>query len=103
LYVHRSEAEIRILDIALLPRHTGQGIGTTLLRGLQAEAESTHSVLVLHVEQFNPARQLYLRLGFVPVAEQGVHIRMQWVARAGEPSDRTATAPETSRQLNTAS
>ena len=106
LYVHRSEGEIRILDIALLPRHTGQGIGTTLLRALQAEAEATRKALVLHVEQYNPARQLYLRLGFVPVAEQGVHIRMQWAAGGhglGESSGRTSAVAGTTRQLNTAS
>jgi ribosomal protein S18 acetylase RimI-like enzyme len=106
LYVQRSEGEIRILDIALLPRHTGRGIGTMLLRALQAEAESTRKVLVLHVEQYNPARQLYLRLGFVPVAEQGVHIRMQWAAGGhgrGEPSGRTSAAAGTISQLNTAS
>lgn len=98
LYVHRSEGEIRILDIALLPRHAGRGAGTTLLRALQAEAESTHRVLVLHVEQYNRARQLYLRLGFVPVAELGVHLRMQWAAgspTSGELADQATAAPRT--------
>jgi ribosomal protein S18 acetylase RimI-like enzyme len=106
LYVQRSEGEIRILDIALLPRHTGRGIGTTLLRALQAEAEATRKALVLHVEQYNPARQLYLRLGFVPVTEQGVHIRMQWTAGTpgrGEPAAEETAALGTTRQLNTAS
>src|ERR1051326_2596340 len=34
LYVHRRPAEIRIMDIALLPEYRRKGIGTYLLRSL---------------------------------------------------------------------
>jgi len=80
LYVARQGDEIRILDIALLPDYRAHGIGTTLLRALQAEARSTGKRVVLHVERHSPARHLYLRLGFVPLEEKGVHLRMEWGA-----------------------
>jgi ribosomal protein S18 acetylase RimI-like enzyme len=82
LYVARQGDEIRILDIALLPEYCGRGIGTTLLRTLQAEARSTGKQVVLHVERHSRARHLYLRLGFVPVEEKGMHLRMEWAATA---------------------
>jgi ribosomal protein S18 acetylase RimI-like enzyme len=71
LYVDRWPFEIRIVDIALLPEFRGRGIGETLLRSLISEAETSERSLTIHVEQGNPARRLYERLGFVPVAERG--------------------------------
>ncbi len=71
LYVDRWPAEIRIVDIALAPSFRGRGVGTALLRELMAEAEASGRSLTIHVEHGNPARRLYERLGFVPVAERG--------------------------------
>jgi GNAT superfamily N-acetyltransferase len=79
LYVHRAKDEIRILDIALLPEHRGHGIGALLLSGLQAEAAGRGTPLVLHVEQHNRARSLYLRLGFEEkLRAHGMHVMMVW-------------------------
>ena len=78
LYVDRGASEIRIVDIALLPHVRGAGIGTRLLERLQVEAASSGRVLSLHVEVHNPAARLYERLGFLTVAERGVHRRMEW-------------------------
>jgi ribosomal protein S18 acetylase RimI-like enzyme len=73
LYVDRGAGEIRIVDIALLPAHRGAGIGTTILRGLLGEAAASGRPVRIHVEQSNPARRLYRRLGFVPIADRGVY------------------------------
>ncbi|HKG26664.1 MAG TPA: GNAT family N-acetyltransferase [Thermomicrobiales bacterium] len=78
LYLHRRPAEIRIMDIALLPPYRNRGLGTTLLRTLQTEAASAAKSLTIHVEQFNPALRLYTRLGFHPIAEHGVYLLMEW-------------------------
>jgi GNAT superfamily N-acetyltransferase len=80
LYVARREREIRIMDIALLPEHRGAGLGTELLRGLQEEARSAGKSLTIHVERFNPALQLYQRLGFQEVEDKGVYLLMRWSA-----------------------
>lgn len=79
LLVLRSEEEkIHVIDIALLPEHRGAGIGTKFLRELQEEAKAAGKKLSIHVEQFNPARRLYERLGFKQVEEKGVYLLMQW-------------------------
>jgi ribosomal protein S18 acetylase RimI-like enzyme len=80
LYVHRGRSDIRIMDIALVPAYRGRGIGTTLLRGLIAEAERSGRKLSIHVETNNPARRLYERLGFRPAGEHGVYVLMERLA-----------------------
>jgi ribosomal protein S18 acetylase RimI-like enzyme len=64
LYVDRWEREIRIVDVAILPEWRRRGIGERLIRGLFAEADAAGKQVSIHVEQYNPARGLYERLGF---------------------------------------
>src|SRR5687767_12525302 len=64
LYVLRQRAEIRIMDIAILPNARGRGIGTSLLSSILQEAETTRRSVTIHVEKENPALRLYRRLGF---------------------------------------
>jgi GNAT superfamily N-acetyltransferase len=78
LYVARWTSEIRIVDIALLPEFCGHGIGTQLLRELQAEAGAASKPLCIHVERFNPALRLYERLGFREIEDKGVYVFMEW-------------------------
>ena len=81
LYVARGESEARIVDVALLPAWRGQGVGTALLRGLMDEAAAAGKFVTIHVEQTNPAMRLYLRLGFEPVADHGIHRLLRWTPR----------------------
>jgi len=78
LYVARWEKEIRIVDISLLAEARGTGLGTKLLRELQEEARSAGKSLTIHVERFNRALQLYLRLGFKEIEDKGVYLLMEW-------------------------
>jgi ribosomal protein S18 acetylase RimI-like enzyme len=81
LYLARWPAEIRIVDIALLPEYRGRGIGSALIRDLQSEAVAGHSAISIHVERFNPAKRLYERLGFALAAERDdVYLLMRWDA-----------------------
>lgn len=80
LYLHRDAREIRIVDISLLPEARNQGIGTLLLQGVFAEAEGVGQIVSIHVEQFNPAQNLYRRLGFKEVSENGPYWLMEWSA-----------------------
>jgi GNAT superfamily N-acetyltransferase len=85
LYVDRTTEEIRVLDITLLPQYRGRGIGGTLLGGLIKEANRTRSRVTVHVEQFNPARRLYERLGFVALGDvNGMYLLMQWLPDSTE-------------------
>ena len=78
MYVDRRPADIRIVDIALVPAFRGRGIGTRLISALQDEAASAGRSVSIHVEVHNPAASLYERLGFVEVSERGVYRRMEW-------------------------
>jgi len=79
LYVARWAAEIRIMDVVMLPSHRNRGIGSQLIRDLQGEAAASGRPLTIHVERFNPARQLYERLGFTLAAERDhVYLLMRW-------------------------
>lgn len=85
LYVERGEGEMRIVDMTLVPDWRNRGIGTRLLRELQAEAAAAHTPLRIHVERFNPALRLYQRLGFRQIADRGVYLFMEWrAARVAE-------------------
>ena len=79
LYVPGTSAELRIVDIALLPEHRGGGIGSALIRSLQEEAAAAGLPLALHVEAGNRAANLYRRLGFVIDAGDGVYNAMRWL------------------------
>jgi ribosomal protein S18 acetylase RimI-like enzyme len=75
LYLHRGDAEIRIVDIAILPEHRGRGVGTRLLRDVLAEAAGRG--VTIHVERMNPALRLCERLGFSIAEDKGVHLLLE--------------------------
>ncbi len=77
LYVGRWTQEIRIIDIALLPAFRGMGIGTRLLQALLDDADISARSICIHVEQQNPARRLYERLGFQIRENVGFYWRME--------------------------
>lgn len=83
LYVDRWTREIRIMDIAILPEHRGNGIGTLLLTGLRREAAASGRCLSIHVERFNPALRLYERLGFRLSEDKGVYLLIEWTPGTG--------------------
>ena len=79
LCVNRTDEEIRIVDIALLPERRGRGDGGALVRELMEEAKKAGRPLVLSVEIENHgARRFYERLGFRPCETNGPHLRMVW-------------------------
>jgi ribosomal protein S18 acetylase RimI-like enzyme len=77
LYLHGGETEIRIVDVALLPEHRGNGIGTSLLRDLLAEADAAGKRVTIHVERFNRALRLYERLGFSVAEDKGAYLFLE--------------------------
>lgn len=77
LYVARWADEIRIMELSLLAEQRGAGLGTRLVRSILEEAAREGKRTSVHVEQHNPARRLYERLGFVPVADRAVYVLME--------------------------
>ncbi len=78
LYIERWPSQHRIIDIAFLPAHRGQGFGAALLRDLMDEAATVGKAVSIHVEKFNPAMRLYRRLGFKTEEDKGVYDLMRW-------------------------
>ena len=70
LKVVRERRQWELMQIQLAPGVQGQGLGTTLLQSLIAEARSKNASLTLSVLKANPAKRLYDRLGFRMVAEK---------------------------------
>ena len=91
LYVHRRGDELRIIDIALLAEYRGRGLGTQLLKELLDEARIGGKRVLIHVERYNPALNLYSRLGFESLSDDGVYLQMMWSAPEGRAQPKTAS------------
>lgn len=77
LYVQRDDEAIYLLEISLSAEHRGKGVGTALLDALFSEADARGVKVTAHVERTNRALGLYLRLGFRPVSERGLHLLIE--------------------------
>jgi ribosomal protein S18 acetylase RimI-like enzyme len=78
LCVLRTATDICVVDIAILSRFRGKGIGSVLLRQIFAEAASEGKTVSGHVECHNPALELWKRLGFEVVEDLGVFVKVLW-------------------------
>ncbi|HSR49375.1 MAG TPA: GNAT family N-acetyltransferase [Acidobacteriota bacterium] len=78
LYLDRRPDEIRLVDIALLPKFRNQGVGGRLMERVLNEGRKKNLPVRIHVEKFNPAMRLYRRLGFTHIEDQGVYFLMEW-------------------------
>lgn len=85
LYLERRPSELHLVDIALLPAWRGQGVGAAILEALQDAGRARSSSIRAFVEQFNPARRLYHRLGFTEAADHGVYVEIEWSPEMASP------------------
>lgn len=77
LYLDRGAEKFHILDVTVLPRFRGSGVGTALLRQILSEAGQSGKPVTIFVESFNPYARLFGKLGFERVSENG----FQWLLR----------------------
>ena len=68
----------RLIDIALMPQVRGRGFGTALLTDLMSFAAASGKPVTLSVLPDNPARRLYVRLGFATTQTSDTRVRMVW-------------------------
>ena len=80
MFVARVENEIRIVDFTVIPERRNAGVGSFLLRGLLEEAASTGKAVRIYVEEFNPSLRLFERMGFKQIAQENMHLLLQWTA-----------------------
>lgn len=78
LYVWETTDEIRLIDIILLPKYRGKGIGSRILKNLIKNSEESGKVLNLHVLKTNTASRFYTKLGFTVNEEKESHYFMSY-------------------------
>jgi len=76
-YTWENDTEIRLIDITLLPKFRGKGIGTSLLEDLIKRSDKVKKKISLHVDPANPALQLYQRLGLIHIKNNGRYFYME--------------------------
>lgn len=81
IYVDTAPAEVRLMEVTLLPQWRRRGIGTRLLGIVLGYADGLGLSASLHVEPFNPARRMYARAGFATVETRGIYDFMVRPAR----------------------
>jgi GNAT superfamily N-acetyltransferase len=74
----RTSSELMLVDLALQPAFRNRGLGRFVVAGLQEEARSASTPLLLHVERSSRAVAFYQRLGFAVVAEDDLRFTMRW-------------------------
>jgi ribosomal protein S18 acetylase RimI-like enzyme len=92
IYLFRGPRDHRIVDISLLPEVRGGGVGGALLKAVQDEAAAAGKSVSIHVEKFNPAQNLYRRLGFREAGEKGPYWLMEWQPQMPGSAGGTITA-----------
>jgi ribosomal protein S18 acetylase RimI-like enzyme len=90
LYVSREPDRTHILDITVAPEARNLGIGTRVLKDLIEEAPGVP--VSIYVENFNPSRRLFERLGFQVASESGFSLLF---LRAGTESESPPEAGST--------
>lgn len=74
------EKELQLFNIMILPDFQNQGLGSAVMKKLQAMAKERNLPLKLQVLKVNPARKLYERLGFAIIGQTDTHDQMQWTS-----------------------
>ena len=82
LYVLRDGGEIKILDITVLPRFRSNGIGSHVIEQILTEAARGGEPVKIWIEQFNPSQNLFRRLGFSVIAEDGYNQLLEFRSTA---------------------
>jgi len=78
MIIDRSGEFYHVVDIAILAKHRGAGIGSRLILGLCMEAETRQKKVRLWVSVTNPrAAALYRRLGFRVIADEQMNLLME--------------------------
>lgn len=77
LVVNRSETEMVIVDITLLPAFRRRGVGSGLVGALLDEADAEGLRVSLHVLQGSDACRFWERAGFVVRSGNGAYLAME--------------------------
>jgi len=82
LHVQERADGVELHQIYLVPARQRRGIGTAILKSLQARAAALGRPVHLNVLVNNPARRLYERLGFRVERSDPIKHYMAWTSQA---------------------
>lgn len=77
-YLDHRPTTIHAVELSLLPSLQGNGIGSQLIKTVQAEATRQSITVTLSVVVGSPAIQFYRRLGFQITGTSETHHQMRW-------------------------
>jgi ribosomal protein S18 acetylase RimI-like enzyme len=83
---------LHLRQLHLIPTHRRQGIGTRLIQELLQRADELNRPVTLDVMHGNPARALYVRLGFRQTGRDADRAQMIWRPSSGVKNVRLARA-----------
>ena len=79
VWIKRTGSSLHLVDICILPKYQGSGIGSGIVEKLLSEARTQHIPVELGVFKSNrSALKLYTRLGFKQTSETPTHILMKF-------------------------
>jgi ribosomal protein S18 acetylase RimI-like enzyme len=78
LYLDRRAQEVHVLDVTVLPQFRNAGIGSFVLRQILEEAGRSGLPVTIYVESFNPALNLFRKLGFQLSSQDGFQCFLRW-------------------------
>jgi ribosomal protein S18 acetylase RimI-like enzyme len=76
LWIIEKATEILLASIRLWPEFQNRGVGTKLIKDVLAKSRAKNKPVRLQVLKVNPARNLYLKLGFEITGETETHFLM---------------------------
>lgn len=82
LFQAELDDEIRIIDITILPQFRNRGISTLLLSEVLESGTNKQKPVTIYLDKYSPAQNLFSRLDFIPVADDGVYCL--WERKFGE-------------------
>jgi ribosomal protein S18 acetylase RimI-like enzyme len=82
LWVNRTESEIAILDVTVLPEFRRRGIGSSIVGSLVDEAQSTGKSVRVYVETFNPAQEFFANRDFIVESSDGINAKFVRYAKS---------------------
>lgn len=83
IYINREPGQSKILDITVLPEFRQRGIGSGLIREVLSEASESGRNVHVYVETFNPSLELFKKLGFTILKEEGINYLLEWTVASG--------------------
>ncbi len=78
LYLNRTQSELHLIEISILPSHRSRGIGSRLIQDIKQEACKSNRRVRIHVETGSRAVSFYEKHGFEIIGEKPFHLEMVW-------------------------